>query len=206
MTIRPKRSTLWLVEDKNAGMFYGSFSAPQWCGGCGRKLGADGRCGGCDTWWSSPLVTVGGPLVGATLFFLAVTIAVFRAGDPAPPRAQPVASAILSAPRVESTPGPIAYLPLPGMPSPFAPPRYAPVRIMPPPPPVPVVAALPAPSQEEIQLERLRGMLSHADSVVAAQEAARLGLTQSPPFRSGVSAGGTGFVASPTATAAVAWF
>ncbi len=141
-------------------MFYGSFSAPQWCGGCGRKLGADGRCGGCDTWWSSPLVTVGGPLVGATLFLLAVTIGVFRADDPAPSRSQPAPSAVLAARPLETMRedplrifqhrGCLLRSPHPVMP-------VFPSR--PPPQPVPIVA-LPGPSEEQRQLERLRGMLS----------------------------------------------
>lgn len=49
-----------------------------WCGSCGRKRGKDGRCETCDPWWTSPLVTYGGPLTVGLILLLTVGANVAR--------------------------------------------------------------------------------------------------------------------------------
>ena len=175
-------------------MFYGTFPATEWCAGCGRKLGGDGHCIGCDAWWSSPLITVGGPLVGATLFFLAVTIGVLRANDPTLRSPSGAPAAVLAARPAGKT---VAYLPSAGPVYGRTGPRIAPPVI---PPPVPM-AAIPGPSEGEKELDQLRGMLNKADAAIAAQDAVRLGLV--PP--SGGFAASTPAMNAMPAPATNAW-
>ena len=175
-------------------MFYGTFPATEWCASCGRKLGGDGHCAGCDAWWSSPLITVGGPLVGVTLFLLAVTIGVLRVNDPSL-RSPSGAPAVLAARPAGKT---VAYLSPPGPVYGLTRPRVAPLVV---PPPVPVVA-IPGPSAEEKELEQLRGLLNKADAVIAAQDAARLGLA---PPSGGFAASASMRYAMP-ARATAAWY
>lgn len=53
-----------------------SMSVPlgAWCSSCGRERDDSGRCPNCDSWWKSPLLTVGGPLIALTLMGMATLI------------------------------------------------------------------------------------------------------------------------------------
>ena len=49
-----------------------------WCGTCGLRRGADGRCSNCDAWWTSPLVQYGAPLLIAFTFLLILGVSLLR--------------------------------------------------------------------------------------------------------------------------------
>jgi hypothetical protein len=74
--------------------------APGWCGVCGRKRGADGRCGDCDGWWTSPLLTLGGPAIALGTALLLLVLPLLRPASFSSPVNRPVlaVSVIPSAP------------------------------------------------------------------------------------------------------------
>lgn len=53
-----------------------TFSQSGWCNNCGRRRGSDGRCSNCDPWWTSPLVSVGGPMLALAALGLMVIVRV----------------------------------------------------------------------------------------------------------------------------------
>ena len=56
----------------------GGFYTSGWCGSCGRRRAADGRCLNCDAWWTSPLVQIGGPVVVLGTLLLLVSLSFVR--------------------------------------------------------------------------------------------------------------------------------
>ena len=76
------------MEPENASSDFGTphrstYSRPPqgrsgWCGSCGLRRGADGRCSNCDAWWTSPLVQYGAPLLIATTFLLLMGVSLLR--------------------------------------------------------------------------------------------------------------------------------
>lgn len=148
----------------------GGRSAHEWCSGCGRRLGWDGRCERCDAWWASPLVQAGAPCVAAALIFLAFLIGTLRTGTPvknAAARTNATAP-LLSAP----APPPPVFQPV-AITAPFA----RPVAMPPAGPPQPFdISSLPtdpaAPSPALAELERLRDLAHSVDAAVAADASA----------------------------------
>jgi hypothetical protein len=149
---------------------YGYYTAG-WCGSCGRRRGADGRCPNCDPWWTSALVQTGGPVVICVTLFLILGISLLRGRTNT---TTPLAAAPRSAP--------YSYGASPAMPFATGAPSY-PMTSMPAPPPAPVSipvmaanAAVNRPTDDQIrfaELEQLRRTTAYVDATVEAHQYAR---------------------------------
>lgn len=141
---------------------YGNTTAG-WCGNCGRRRGADGRCANCDPWWTSPLFQTGGPIVLLVSLILIVSISVIGKRQE---NARNNSGNRIPATMITSN--------IPAYQVPAYTPRVsAPVVIAPPPS---VVNYAPPPSREQIQmqeLQELRSITSYVDSVVSRDQTAK---------------------------------
>ena len=141
------------------------FVTAGWCGNCGRRRGADGRCPNCDPWWTSPVFQVGGPIVLLISLALIVGISVFRGGADNGPR--------IAATKVNSS-IPASYVSAAGYGRSVAPPVLAaPVISV----PASVANYAPRPTLDEVryqQLDNLRHLTAYVDTVVQQEQNARL--------------------------------
>jgi hypothetical protein len=141
---------------------YGNTTAG-WCGNCGRRRGADGRCANCDPWWTSPLFQTGGPIILLVSLILIVSLSVFgkRQENASNGGGNRIPATVIT-PNLPATRIP-SYVNRPS----------APVNI---PPPSSIASYAPPPTAEQIQyrqLQELRTVTAYVDKVVEHDQAAQ---------------------------------
>lgn len=138
-----------------------------WCFSCGRRRGADGRCANCDPWWTSPLIQVGGPMLGVMSVLLVVLAASFTPLRPDPAAATTQHFTPLTTPLL-AAPAPVAPSSSFG---PLSPPAMSTATAFSAPPPLPPSAFLPPPDPEQLQFERLEELRFQVRSASASMRA-----------------------------------
>lgn len=156
---------------------YGNFAvsgntaaaAGNWCAGCGRKLAVDGRCEKCDAWHASPLVQVGAPLVALTTIVVAFLVGALRGpAVSAAATTSSLPSLLIAAPPVFQPAALTAPAFVPAAARVSAPSSAAPLPLL------SFADTNDAPPAGYAELERLRSLSHYVDTVLAADEAARV--------------------------------
>lgn len=171
---------------------YGYYTAG-WCGSCGRRRGADGRCPNCDPWWTSPLVQTGGPVVICVSLVLILGISLLRGRVDTSNR---TAASTRTAPySYNASPAMPFATGAPTMPSYSTP---APIPAGPYIPAMNVSAVVNRPTEDQIryaELEQLRKTTAYVDAAVEADQYARAMADRNTTFGSVGRA--SAFAASP---------
>lgn len=152
--------------------YVGSSTVPYtsgWCLQCGKRRGGDGRCSDCDGWWTSPLFTIGAPVIGAATLLLLFGVTLLRRQMPLPRIAR---ASVLSSPISTADSGSVLTMrPTP----PLAAPPAAPVSLSRPTAPMAAMVLPPAQSETAERPDpirdqrRLREMTEYTGAIVRQQ-------------------------------------